>query len=52
MRVVLDTNVLMSGIFFAGVAIVGSFRHQFVEFGNVLRGPRTALGNSPKSTLR
>ncbi|RLB49569.1 MAG: hypothetical protein DRH23_06285 [Deltaproteobacteria bacterium] len=33
------------------VAIVGSFRHQFVEIGNVLREPLTALGASPKSTL-
>ncbi len=33
------------------VAIVGSFRHQFVEFGNVLPEPRSALGTSPKATL-
>jgi hypothetical protein len=33
------------------VAIVGSFRQQFVEFVNVLPDPWTALGTSPKSTL-
>lgn len=33
------------------VAIVGSFRHQFVEFGNVLPEPWSALGTSSKSTL-
>jgi len=31
-------------------AMVGSFRHQFVEFVDVMREPWTALGNSPKST--
>ena len=34
------------------MAIVGSFRHQFVEFVNVRPEPWTALGTSPKSTLR
>ncbi len=34
------------------MAIVGSFRQQFVEFVNVLPEPWTALGTSPKSTLR
>jgi len=31
--------------------MVGSFRHQFVEFVDVMREPWTALGTSPKSTL-
>jgi hypothetical protein len=34
------------------LAIVGSFRHQFVEFDNVLPELWTALGTFPKSTLR
>ena len=33
------------------VAVVGSFCHLFVEIGNVLYEPWTALGNSPTSTL-
>lgn len=33
------------------MAIAGSFRHQFADFGNVLPKPRTDLGDSPKSTM-
>jgi hypothetical protein len=33
------------------VAIVASFRHQFIEFGSVLYEPWSALGTLPKSTL-
>ena len=33
------------------MAVVGSFCQLFVEIGNVLYEPWTALGNSPTSTL-